>query len=357
MRSNGVAVATYLRSNSDIHRAAGISTAIQTIWSPKTRAELSDLISSWKPDVIHSHNTFPVISPSLYWTAADARVPVVQTLHNFRLLCVGATFLRNQTVCEDCLGKAPWRGALRKCYRDSFAASTVSATALSVHRRIGTYATKISRYIALNDFCRRKFVQGGLPIDRVSVKPNFVDRSPPEVLERKGILFVGRLSIEKGIRTLISAAALVPGAAIRIAGVGPEDELVHRAPGVVSLGHLESSAVRLEMNSAAVLVVPSIWFENFPMTIVEAYAAGLPVIASRIGALPEIVRHGDTGLLFEPGNAVDLAQKIMWAVENPEAMSRMGGNARSEYEAKYTPARNYSQLMAIYESAIKERRK
>lgn len=352
LRSHGHEVATYFRNNDDIAAMLRASAAQQTLWSSRTTSELAELIHTFRPDVIHAHNTFPLISPSLYWAAEQAGMPVVQTLHNFRLMCLNGLFLREGRVCEDCQGRLPWRGVVRKCYRGSGAASTVLAGMLTLHRGLGTYRHKVTRYIALNDFCRNKFIEGGLPAERIVVKPNFVDFAAPAALPRKGFLFVGRLSVEKGVQTLASAAALLPGASLRVAGDGPEAALLDGVSGITRLGSLPSEAVRQEMNRAMALMVPSICYETFGLVIIEAFASGLPVIASRIGALADLVRDGETGLLFEPGNPQDLVDKMAWALAHPDAMADMGRKAHAQYEAEFTAERNYAQLMAIYEDAI-----
>jgi len=354
LRQHGHAVEIYSRHNDDIGALSISSLARRTFWSSRTVEDVSRLIQAFQPDVIHSHNTFPLISPSLYWAAERAGVPVVQTLHNFRLMCLNALFLREGRVCEDCMGHLPWRGVARACYRGSRAASAVLAGMLALHRELGTYRNKVARYIALNEFCRGKFIEGGLPAERVLVKPNFVDFAAPQPAPRAGLLFVGRLSIEKGMATLAAAMALLPDAQLRVAGDGPEAGLLDGMAGVAKLGSLPGEAVRQEMSHAAVLVVPSIWYENFPRTLVEAFACGLPVIASRIGALAELVRDGETGLLFEPGNPRDLADKMAWALAHPELMAAMGRNARAQYETEFSAEVNYRRLMEIYQEAIDE---
>ena len=175
LRSHGHDVETYFRSNDDVTGMSAVALAGGTLWSARTSHEVARVIGRFQPDVIHAHNTFPLISPSLYWAAARAGVPVVQTLHNFRLMCLNALFLREGKVCEDCMGHLPWRGVARACYRGSRAASAVLAGMLTLHRGLGTYRHKVARYIALNEFCRGKFIEGGLPAERVVVKPNFVD--------------------------------------------------------------------------------------------------------------------------------------------------------------------------------------
>ena len=352
LRARGHAAHLYGRSNDDIATMPKASAALQTLWSQQTSRELAALIQSFQPDVIHVHNTFPLMSPSLYWAARRAAVPVVQTLHNFRLLCPQAMFLRDGKVCEDCLGKLPWRGAVRGCYRGSKAQSTVLAGMVTLHRALGTWQNKVTRYIALNEFCRNKFIEGGLPADRIVVKPNFVDFDAPAAGARSGFLFVGRLSAEKGVDVLVNAARVLDSAQVRVAGTGPEAALLAGVTGVQALGALGGDAVRAEMSQAMALVLPSIWYENFPRTLVEAFGCGLPVIASRIGALAELVQDGITGLLFDPGNAQDLAAKMRLAQAHPEQMATMGRNARALYEAEFTAERNYAQLIQIYNDAI-----
>lgn len=355
LRSRGHVVETYFRHNDEIKEASRIKTASQTTWSFKTRDEVTARILDFKPDLIHVHNTFPLISPAIYWVADRLGVPVVQTLHNFRLMCLNALFLREGKVCEDCMGHVPWRGVARACYRGSRTASATLAGMLLLHRGLGTYQNKVTRYIALNEFCRGKFIEGGLPADRVVVKPNFVDFDLPEPGARAGLLFVGRLSVEKGVATLAQAMTLLPDAKLRVAGDGPEAGLLGGMAGVARLGSQPGETVRHEMSRAMALVVPSICYENFPRTIAEAFASGLPVIASRIGALADIVRDGETGLLFEPDDPRDLADKMAWALANPAQMAEMGRKARAQYEVEFSAEVNYRRLMEIYDGVLEQK--
>lgn len=352
LRQRGHEVEMLTRHNDEISQIGRVRLLTDTFWSPQTEDEVANLVSRFKPDVIHVHNTFPLISPSLYWAADKHGIPVVQTLHNFRLFCLGALFLRNNAVCEDCIGRLPWRGIVHGCYRDSSAQSAVLAGMLALHRSLGTWKTKITRYIALNEFCRNKFVEGGLPAERLVVKPNFVDFLPPPEQPRSGFLFVGRLSLEKGIATLAHGARQVPTCNFRIAGTGPEADQLGVLDNVALLGALPGDQVQLAMQQASALVLPSICYENFPRTLVEAFASGLPVIASRIGALADLVEDGRTGLLFAPGDAADLAEKVRWAAEHPTEMLAMGRAARALYEERFTADANYLALITIYEEAI-----
>ena len=354
LQSHGHAVATYFRHNDEIAGLSNFEVAKKTHWSPRTTSEISVLIDEFRPDVIHVHNTFPLISPSLYWAAAKRSVPVIQTLHNFRLSCPQAMFLRDGKVCEDCIGKIPWRSVVHGCYRGSRTSSAALTSMITLHRAIGTWNNKVTRYIALNDFCRNKFIEGGLPPKRVVIKPNFVDFTAPAAGERSGFLFVGRLSNEKGIDVLVKAFAALDGIVLRVAGTGPVAHLLGGVAGLTPLGALTGDSVRNEMTAASVLILPSICYEGFPRTLVEAFGSGLPVIASQLGALPDLVTDGVTGLLFEPGNAKDLAEKMTWAQQHPDDMAAMGRNARVQYEAEFTAERNYQKLMAIYADAIAE---
>jgi glycosyltransferase involved in cell wall biosynthesis len=223
---------------------------------------------------------------------------------------------------------------------------------LTLHRFIGTWKNKVTRYIALNEFCRSKFIAGGLPAEKIVIKPNFVELDAMPPVDRAGFLFVGRLSAEKGIDVLAEASRTLAPCNVRVAGSGPEAACLDGINGVTALGALSSEDVISEMSRAMVLVLPSIWYENFPRTLVEAFACGLPVIASRIGALAELVSEGVTGLLFEPGNARDLAEKMTWAQAHPAQMAEMGRNARALYEAEFTAERNHAMLMGIYKNAI-----
>lgn len=355
LRDAGHEVALYRRDNAEVERMGRLQLAAETLWSRRTGAEIDAEIDRFAPDVIHVHNTMPLVSPSVYWAAARRRVPVVQTLHNFRLMCPQGMLLREQSVCEDCVGHVPWRAVAHRCYRGSVAGSAVLASTVTLHRAIGTYRRRVTRYIALNRFCRDKFVEGGLPPERIRIKPNFLDMDTPAVPpERDGGLFVGRLSIEKGVHVLARALGADPSLRVSVVGTGELDDATRAAFGDRLLGFKPLPEILARMQRAAYLVLPSIWYENFPRTIVEAYACGLPVIASRLGALPEIVRDGETGLLFDPGSSDDLHRKLTWAQQHPQAMAEMGARARREYETLYTPAVNHRMLAGIYDEAIEE---
>lgn len=361
LRSHGHIVETWCRSNDEVAGMPLLALVRDTLWSRQTSVALTETINRFRPDLIHVHNTFPLISPSLYWAASRAGVPVVQTLHNFRLLCLNALFLRDGRVCEDCMGKLPWQGVVRKCYRGAVAASAVLAGMLALHRGLSTYRSKVNRFIALTQFAKQKFVEAGFPEEKIVVKPNFYQARAEGVglrtEGRNGALFVGRLSEEKGVATMLDAWRGLD-ISLRVAGEGPllEQHQWQHGANVKFLGRLSGEQVAKEMSQASYLVMPSECYEGFPMVLVEAFAHGLPVVASRLGAMAEIIENGVSGLHFEPGNPQDLAQKIQWLHDHPEECQQMGENAHREYEEKYTPEKNYELLMDVYRQAIEEHR-
>ncbi|HYD78482.1 MAG TPA: glycosyltransferase family 4 protein [Paucimonas sp.] len=357
LRANGHEVETYRRHNDELQTMAPAAAAAAAVWSRRSANDMETLCARFRPDVIHLHNTFPLISPSVLWAAARRRIAVVQSLHNFRLLCPQATFLRDGRICEDCLGKTPWRGVARKCYRGSGLQSAVAAGMLVTHRALGTYRQRIACYIALSAFCRDKFIAGGLPPERIRIKPNFVVAGrTPDWSARAGGLFVGRLSAEKGLDVLAQAVAMLDENPIRLAGSGPLEARARAAFHGNFLGQLPRAGVFELLHGASYLVAPSTCYETFGLALIEAFSCGTPVIASGHGAFADIVTDGVNGLLFKPGDAHALAAKIAWAERHPAAMLAMGRAARRDYEAKYTPQRNHALLMSIYEDAIKAAR-
>jgi len=355
LRRHGHEVRTLLRHNDELRSIPRAMAAMQTFGSGRTRREVQVEIDNFRPAVVHVHNWFPLLSPSLHRTCAQAGVPVVQTLHNFRLACPQATFLRDGRICEDCLGRAPWPAVRHACYRGSRAQTAVLAGTLMLHRALGTWHD-VSVFVALNEFCRRKFAQAGLPVQRFAVKPNFVAAPLPADERRSGFLYVGRLAEEKGLNVLAAAWAGTGGdALLRVVGEGPASSALDALPHVERLGRLPAAAVQQHMAQARALVLPSTCIESHPRTLVEAFAAGLPVIASRLGALAELVQEGETGLLFDPSDAAALADRLCWAEAHPHEMARMGRRAREVYEAEYTPERNHALLMDIYGRAAEQR--
>jgi glycosyltransferase involved in cell wall biosynthesis len=353
LRARGHEVEFYQRDNDELRYMSAAAAGASAIWSRRTVRDIGRACETFQPDVIHAHNIFPLVSSSLYWAAARRRVPVVQTLHNFRLLCPQAMFLREGKVCEECMDKVPWRAVTRKCYRASALQSALLAGMLSTHRALGTYRRKVTRYIALTRFSREKFILGGLPAEQLRIKPNFVASAiAPDWTARAGGLFVGRLSAEKGLDVLMDAIGTANSGSIRIVGDGPLRDRVQQFFQGDYLGVKSSAQVMELLGAAQYLVAPSTCYEVFGLVAIEAFACGTPVIATRHGGLGELVEDGVTGLLVDPADAAGLAMKIRWAHAHPGEMLKMGRAARAVYEARYTPERNYRMLIDIYEEAI-----
>jgi len=357
LASHGHDVVRFTAHNDAVRQLSKLSLAFRTSWNPTTYREMRAVLQRERPQIVHVHNTLPLLSPAVYYAAGAARVPVVQTLHNYRLVCPGALLLREQRICEDCLGRqVAWPGIIHACYRQSRGATGAVALMLGVHRLVGTWSRRVSRYIVLTEFMRQKFIQGGFLEKRIVVKPNFV-APDPGTGDHGGryALFVGRLSPEKGIHTLIQAWRQPGRIPLKIAGEGPLRNLADGSPAEIEwLGRQPHEQVIALMKQAFVLVFPSECYEAFPTTIAEAFATGLPVVASHLGAMGELVQHRQTGLLFTPGNANDLAAKVEWARAHPRELADMGRRARHEFEAKYTAERNYQLLREIYTRVLDE---
>jgi glycosyltransferase involved in cell wall biosynthesis len=345
--------------NHDVNGKGRIELLAKTVFNSEAYRQLRSLIERTRPDVMHVHNTFPLLSPAVYYAARDKAVPVVQTLHNYRLLCPTGLLFREGHVCESCLGKLSLAPAIaRGCYRDSRPATAVASAMLLLHRGLNTYKDLVAGYIALSEFGRSKYVAAGLPSHKVFLKPNFVDPDPG-VGEGDGdfCLFIGRLSHEKGISTLLDAwTRFRPPLDLEIIGDGElaqnVADAVNRCPRIRWHGRLQKPQVYERLRRAAAVIVPSIWFEPFGMVVIEAFAAGVPVIASNLGSLAELIRHGDNGLHFSPGDATDLAQQVVWFHRHPDVAQKMRRQARLDFESEYTGDRNYSLMMQIYATAI-----
>jgi glycosyltransferase involved in cell wall biosynthesis len=364
LRRGGHQVLTYCRSNDEI-KSMGllqkISLAPRTIWASDSKQQLATLLAREKPDLVHVHNTFVMISPAAFSACYEAGIPVVHTLHNYRLMCSAGTFYRQGHVCEECMQGSLFNGIRHGCYHDSAAMSAVVASMIAVHRRLNTWTHPLHYYIALSQFARNKFIEAGMPTERIFVKPNFVDPDPGAYEEKENYaVFVGRLSPEKRVSTLLNAwEACKSRFPLKILGGGPllpelqEVAREKKLDGVEFLGHMPRNQAVATIRKSRFLIFSSEWYENFPVTIVEAFASATPVICSRLGAMQEIVTDGRTGLHFEPGNAKDLAEKMDWAWTNPDQTRVMGRAARADYESRYACDKNYAQLIAIYNQVLK----
>jgi glycosyltransferase involved in cell wall biosynthesis len=359
LRGKGHSVDRFTIHNDAIADRGGVALALDTLWSRSSYRRLRASFRVSRPDVVHVHNTFPLISPAVYYAAKAERAAVVQTLHNYRLICPAALLSRRGATCDLCVGKmVPWPAVQHACYRGSRAASAVTATMLLVHRLAGTYDREVDRYIALTEFGKAQFVAGGLNGAKISVTPNFVARDPGVGRGDGGYaVYVGRLSEEKGIHDLLAAwrhvGSLLP---LRIIGDGPLSAHVRATsaeiPGTTVVGRLGADEVAAELQGAKALMFPTQVYEGLPMAIIEAFAVGTPVVASRIGASEEVVEHGRTGLLVAPHDPAQLAAAARWVADHDDELTPMRRAARGEYEQKYSPDAHYRQLMTIYAQAM-----
>jgi len=363
LRSGGHEVLEYTPHNSEIAEGGILNKAkiaMRTLWARDSVARLRSLLRDERPDVAHFHNTFPLISPAAYYACQEEGIPVVQSLHNPRLVCPAATLHREGSVCEECVGRVvPWPGVVHACYHNSYLQTAVVAGMLAGHRLLGTWREQVDAYIVFTEFFRQKFVGAGLPREKIFVKPHFLSTDPG--MKRKMgdyALFLGRLAPGKGLHTLLEAFAILQNAIpLHIVGDGPlraelEGQKNRACLSSVSFrGWLPREQTLETMSGARFLIFPSEGLETFGLTIIEAFGAGVPVIASRLGPMMEVLEEGKTGLHFTAGDPNDLASKALWAWTHVKQMEAMGRAARAEYQAKYTAERNYQLLMEIYSRA------
>jgi glycosyltransferase involved in cell wall biosynthesis len=355
----GHTVLTYCRTNYEAESYTGLRkfALVKNIaWSSDTSAALGLLLREERPDVVHVHNTFMMMSSSVFAACREAGIPVVQTLHNFRMFCPAANFIRDGKVCEECAEHTLLRGIRHGCFRNSRAATATVALMIDSQRRRKAYA---DWYVALSEFSRQKFIDHGIPAEKLCVKPNFVHPDPGErTAEGTYAIFAGRLSEEKGLDTLLAAwQRLQHDIPLIIVGDGPLLSPLQKKAAELKLtsvtfaGRLPRPQTQEVIKSAKFLLATSQCYENFPMGIAESFACGVPVICSRLGGMQELVEDGFTGLHFTPGNPAELADKVQWAWSHPEEMCGMGRHARREYLSKYTAEKNYPLLMEIYQRA------
>lgn len=359
LENHGHSVVRYTRHNDDLNTIGKVEALRSLFWNSQTLRELGEIIDTERPDILHCHNTFPLISPSAYAAATRGNIAVVQTLHNYRMVCPNAQFLRDGKVCTTCATKTfAWPAIRHACYRSSKFASAAIALQQTSRRIFDPKSSRVDRYIALTEFSKKTFVNSGLPGEKIAVKPNFVAKDPGVGSGVGGYaVFVGRLSEEKGIRTLLEAWQQLPmNLGLKILGDGPLGDHVAAAAQtdrrINWLGHQPTTAVNAALAEAKFLIMPSIWFETFGLSMIEAYAHGTPVIASNLGAMAEIVKHGKTGFLFEPRQAGELAATIERANNDGALLQAMRQNARQEFEQHYSANRNYKQLISVYTDAL-----
>jgi glycosyltransferase involved in cell wall biosynthesis len=358
LRSAGHTVVPYERESDDIERFPPLRRALvpaRVVWSPEDRAGLSSVLARVRPDVVHVHNTFPLISPSVLTACRTHRVPVVATLHNFRLLCANANLLREGSPCTLCVGRVPWPAVVHRCYRDSAVSTIPVAVGIQAHRSRRTWPRGVRIFVATTEFVKQQYVTGGFPADRIRVKPNFVPR-PERRREGPGgyLVFLGRLSQEKGLDLLLDAWSPELGTLL-VVGDGPlrvalEARAAPHGSSVRFLGSQPRERCMDLLRGARALVVASRAFETFGLVVVEAFAHAVPAVAPALGVFPDLVRHDETGVLFRPGDSGDLRRQLR-RLTDPEHSMRLGAAAWRLYEASYTPERNLEALVSVYRDA------
>ncbi|MEJ2288868.1 MAG: glycosyltransferase family 4 protein [Deinococcales bacterium] len=358
LTEHGHAVTVRSMHNDAIGAVAGVGLAAAAIWNRSAYRDVERIVRKTRADVVHVHNTFPMTSPAVLAGARAAGARVVQTLHNYRLLCPAATFFRDGRVCEDCSGRPiPWPSVQHACYRTHRSATAVVGTMLTVHRLLGTYRRHVDRFIAPTFFSRTKFVAAGLPPERVAVKPHFLRRDPGAGSGHGGYaLYVGRLSAEKGVPTLVRAWSRAGAPPLKIVGDGPLSPAVRalagRSDSVAWLGSRSRAEVDALLAEAALLVAPSEGYETFGLSVIEALAHGTPVVATDHGALAEAVEPGRTGRLVPAGDDASLLQTVAELLANPADLTAMRPEARNAFERRYTAEANHERLMEIYREAL-----
>jgi glycosyltransferase involved in cell wall biosynthesis len=361
LRSGGHDVTEFVKRNTEMTGLQVATVAAQAPWNVGSYRELRSIVRRSGADIVHIHNTLPQLSPALFRAARAEGAAIVHTLHNYRWACPKGILFRDGRACEDCLGRTiPWPAVKHRCYRDSRMGSTVVAATLAVHNVLGTPGSA-DAYIAAGTFIKDKMTEAGLPGERIYIKPNFLDPDPgPGDGSGDFAMYLGRLSPEKRIDTLLDAWEMLDRPIpLKISGDGPLRHLVEEAAArndhIEYLGFAPKAEVNRLLGEAQALVFTSGTYEAQPLTIVETFARGTPVIAGRLGAMQGMIDDGETGFLFEPGNARDLANVVNRAFSTPETLASLRPRVRREFESTYTIAKNLDRLVDIYEHAIEHR--
>lgn len=350
-----------IRSYSPLRKAALF---LEPTWSRRSQRSIEEDIREYHPDAVHVQNFFPLLSPSVHVACSRADIPVVQTLHNYRLLAPCGVLSRNGSVCERCIRGSLLNGVVLRCYRKSAVQTASVALMIRAHRILRTWERHIDVFISLTEFVRDKFEEAGFDVSRMVVRPNFLAHDPGVGgSERSGAVYLGRLSEEKGVRTLLEAWRMLPSeVSLSVIGDGPlapwaADYVQRHKLGSVRLhGWLKPEAAFDLVKRAQFLILPSVCYETFGRSIIEAYATGTPVLVSGIGSVGSLVSPGRTGLTFKPGNPADLAEKARYMLGHPQETREWGEDARSEFLGHYTAEPAYRSLMEIYRQAIERRR-
>ena len=362
LESRGVATRIYSRNNGDIAKYGPwqkLLLPLHTIKCPRTIEEIPRVVDEFRPDVAYLHNLYPLISPSVYDALWKSGVPIVQVVHNYRPFCANGVFYTKGQVCERCAGGSYWHAVAHRCVRNSYFVSAAYAAALFNLRRSGDLA-KIAAFICSNPFTKRKFCESGIPESKIFLRPNTIDttRITPAFGGGEYVLYAGRLSHEKGVRTLLAAFRSTQFPLV-IAGVGPLEPELKRYAEAHGMTHVrfagfQSGAAKADLfRRAKFVVVCSEWYEIGPLVLFEAFAYGKPVVGANLGNMPNLVTEGQTGVLFRPGDAADLAEKIGQLESDPAAIERMGKLARRRVETSFDSRHSADLLFDIFRQVLR----
>jgi len=354
LESNGNEVFSFFKNNKDIDQFSARKKLLllkNSAWSKSTFIKFDAFLKRTQPDVCHVHNFLPLLSPSVYDACIKNNVPIVQTLHNYRLICSNGLLLRNGLVCEDCLGKSPMGAVTKKCYRNSMLQTYAVANMLKQNNKNNTWSTKVDRYICLTEFAKQKFVTHGLPEEKLIVKPNFVEERNFEGEKENYYVFVGRLEKEKGVDLLIRIAPKL-NITLKIIGEGSFASNLKQCKNVELIGKKSHKETLNYIQKAKALIFPSIWYEGMPMTILEAFSLKTPVIASNIGAMQSIITDKKNGFLFKINSETTLLEALKFIIENEKEAEKISNFAYQEFKNKYSKQSNYKILSSIYNLVI-----
>lgn len=372
LKKNGHKVVLYTRHNNEIKNYNLLKKVLlffDTIFSIRTYKEVKRIIKQEKIDIVHVHNTMPLISPSVYWAAFKSKVPVIQTIHNFRLVCPNGLLFRNNTVCEDCINHSLFSAIKHKCYKNSFLNTLAVITMLKFNRVIGTYK-KVNKYIVLSDFSKHKLekiIESGY----MEIKKNFIPNDDFEnnlelnnklqlEIDNNYFIFAGRLEASKGIFFLIDAWKEIEDLKLYIFGSGPEEnnikELINlnKINNIKIFGKCERNKLFNYIKKSKAVIVPSLLYEGLPMIIIETFAFGKPIVATKIGNLKELIKEGKNGLLFSPNNKEEFKEKICRLIKDDNLYRSLCEGAYKEFIDNYSERINYSEIMRIYNNLLGE---
>ncbi len=361
LEKRGHSVLFYSRHNDEL-RSFSIPEKMRfvfdTIYSFRTKRDIQRSVAEWDPEVAYIHNVYPLISPSVYHLLSTLEIPIVQCVHDFRPFCPNGLFYTHGERCQRCKGGNYLHAVRHCCYKDSYFLSALYATSVGLNR-LQHMMDKINAYICLTDFYKRLLLEQGIPDEKIFIRPSSIDMSmvTPDFGGAFGeyAVYLGRLSAEKGPWTLLRAFEQTPEARLKIIGTGPLEEEVRRYIQEKGLRNVEMMGFKTGeekwklLKDSLFAIIPSECFENFPVASLEFYAAGKPVVAANLGGLPYIIADGQTGLLFQPGDSTDLADKVRHLFNHPEQAVRMGRRARELAEIEFGSEKSYQNLMNIFE--------